>query len=302
MNDRQFFENFREVFLESTQIPEATVIGNDDSKYEPLQDNDTIRVYHGNSNPEALIVAITKGLSGDKKVFRTHSYENDNNPNGMFVTPDIKTAKKFGHYIIEFHVKLKDLEAPVWPSGSYTVQGQPSSQWDNDGDRKAAQEREREEQSKSKHDYISQSSKPEVIAKLFHGGERQALFMGDLDRNSIRSIWISDKPGYTTGKFSRYTPKEVLALYNGDGIPNIHVPYKKPEEDPKLQRDANRKLVKPREEITLDKIIQRITQKYKHIDKEEAIQLLKDEPDFFRDYVWSNTQWKQLQDIIKELP
>ena len=95
-------------------LQEVKVLGNetvDDQK--PLMNNDTIRLYHGFNSPELLAEILTRGISGDRRIYRQYSYENNNNPKGLFSTPSIKTAKEFGDYIIEFHSRVGDLESPI---------------------------------------------------------------------------------------------------------------------------------------------------------------------------------------------
>ena len=84
----------------------------------PLHDNETIRVYHGFNKFEDAIMAAKFGLSGEEKARRIYSYESNNNPNGLFVTLDYETAKKFTYpsgdrgikVVMELSVKVADLE------------------------------------------------------------------------------------------------------------------------------------------------------------------------------------------------
>lgn len=108
---------------------EVKVLNNKIDK--PLKLNDTIRVYHGVNNPDDVFEFLQKGLSGKDKAKRIYSYEYNNNPYGLFVTKDLKVAKKFANIIIEFQTKISDLENPVWPGGSYTIQGQKEQYWNS---------------------------------------------------------------------------------------------------------------------------------------------------------------------------
>ena len=98
-------------------LVEVKIIGRGIPK-KPLSDSDTIRVYHGAYDLGTVVQALKYGLTGDIRADRRYSYEANNNPRGLFVTPDLDVAKEFGPYIIEFHTRVSDLEAPVWPACS----------------------------------------------------------------------------------------------------------------------------------------------------------------------------------------
>ena len=95
----------------------------------PFKNDDTITVYHGFRDIDDAILTVKHGTSGALRVSRVYSYESDNNPKGLFVTPNLNTAKNFGNTIIEFDSRFDELEPPVWPSGSYTGYGQYSQYW-----------------------------------------------------------------------------------------------------------------------------------------------------------------------------
>jgi len=177
----------------------------DPEEQQPLTDNKTIRVYHGVNDLRQFIHMLQHGLSGNTKISRRYSYENDNNPKGLFVTPDLKVAKDFGSYVIEFHTKVSDLEAPVWPGDSYTVQGDMEKFWKHDGEReeKRLADRERISNDEQTPSPIRKSDRPELAASIFTG-ESQALFTGDLNPNSIRAVWINDTP-QQSGQYSNFT-------------------------------------------------------------------------------------------------
>ena len=101
----------------------------------PLKDTDVVRVYHGFYDNKYAYQFCKYGASGKELTSRVYSYESNNNPYGLFVTSNFKKAKDFSRpynglaVIIEFNARVKDLEAPVWPGGGYTVQGQMSHYW-----------------------------------------------------------------------------------------------------------------------------------------------------------------------------
>jgi hypothetical protein len=186
----------------------------------PLYDNETIRVYHGFNRYEDAIMAVKFGFSGEEKARRIYSYESNNNPNGLFVTLDYDTAKKFTYpsgdrgiiVIMELSVKVADLEAPVWPGGSYTIQGQMSQYWKDAEDRKInGTLKARDEASNSEISFVRDSDRPEVAAALI-GNENQALFVGNINPNMIKAVFFgeSGRHGYTPKTLERISIKEFL--------------------------------------------------------------------------------------------
>lgn len=167
-----------------------------------------------------MVSFLAKGLIGDVKIHRKYSYENNNNPRGLFVTPDLKTAKEFGAYVIEFHARVKDLEAPVWPGGGFTVQGQMAEYFKDDEHRnQVALQRMLEIKKTSQYEFIKESDNPSLAHWLLLGGERQALFVGNLNPNSIRAVWISSNPERIMQRYNRYSPRDVIKMYKTKGIP-----------------------------------------------------------------------------------
>jgi len=168
-----------------------------------FKEHDTLTVYHGfRSFNEAYSVALF-GLSGRDNISRVYSYESNNNPFGLFVSTSLKETETFTSstgpvaVIIEFKTLYSDLEAPVWPGGSYTVQGGFASYWDwNNLSDEREQRRllNREESSKSPDKNIYESDRPE-LAKSLLGSEHQALFIGDLNPESIRYFWYREPSG-----------------------------------------------------------------------------------------------------------
>lgn len=206
---------------------------------EPIKNDDKIRVYHGCSLKTAVEWA-TSGTSGMEWHPRTYSYEAGMNPLGVFVTVDFEKAKEFGHdyecmCVIEFTVSASDLESPVWNnSDSYFGQGTNPQPFNNKEERDAQKKRYDDNarnvkdytywDSKSKseksisYDYIRKSDKPAMARNIFDNTEHQALFMGDINPNMIKRIWINPKDeesGYvsTTKAYIPLTVKEFLRRY-----------------------------------------------------------------------------------------
>lgn len=280
------------------KLNEAVVIQSQHT--DALKDSDTIRVYHGTSDPNFLTLALTRGLSGGMRVSRRYSYEANNNPRGLFVSPDLRTAKEFGDYIIEFQTRVADLEAPVWPGGSFTVQGGMSGIFSGDDEREAERMRRRGRFSQSEFEYIRNSDRPELAALLIFGGERQALFTGNLNANSIRAVWVSRDPTRIGQQYERYKPSEVLDMANSGTLPTrFGSNYSSKNIEGDLYRSVKNKVVNPRDSIGLDEFIDRLqTSRKIKIPREEIIEILKDNPDYVTRYVWSDEQANR---IFREL-
>ncbi len=219
----------------------------------PLKDSSTIRVYHGVRDYSDLVGFLKHGFSGKSHIGRTHSYENDNNPKGLFVTPDLDVAKEFtSSFIIEFHAPVSELEAPVWPSGSYTGQGQMAQYFGGDeSKREQARIDARKTAIKTNQDYITKSDRPELAHSL-SGGETQALFTGDMNPNSIRAVWVR-KPN-TYKEYERHNTKDFKQSLMKGNIKSAHGTKVSWHET----GDDKYKLFKPRENATLDEMLVRL--------------------------------------------
>jgi hypothetical protein len=259
----------------------------------PLKDSDTIRVFHGASDVETVLYAVTHGLTGNTRADRRYSYEFNNNPMGLFVTVDFKTAKEFGDYIIEFHSRVRDLSAPVWPGGSYTVQGGITGIFNSDQERDAAILKQREKYKNSDDPNISNSDRPELAFTLFGMGERQALFNGDLNRNSIKRIWVNSKPGYRGEKYIKYTVLEFLSKFKKTGIDTRYGNVK--SLDKRSERDIKHSeyKIKPRDNITFRELVDLLVKEYK-MDFDSIADILVNNLDYIRRAVWSERQYNQV--------
>lgn len=187
-----------------------------------LQSGDTFTMYHGFRDMEHAVRAVRQGLTGRQRISRTYSYENNNNPYGLFVTLDFKKATEFGQTVIEFIARLEELEAPVWPGNSYTVQGQMAQYFDNDlranrANRRARrQELNREIADKNNIDpMIQQSSQSWRDYLLIDSYENQSLFVGHLDPKRITRVWHNPHRTINLKDYQEMTPKEFLD-YAGD--------------------------------------------------------------------------------------
>lgn len=282
------------------ELFEADVIGTDHKN--PLSDSDTIRVYHGTDDPNFLLTAVTKGLSGGMRADRRYSYEANNNPKGLFVTPDLKTAKDFGSYIIEFHTRVRDLESPVWPNGTFTGQGQMSGIFNDDADREQERIRQRMNWSESEFEFVRNSSRPEVAAMLLVSGERQALFTGDLNRNSIRAVWVSSDPTRINQPYERLHPRELLKRVKDEGLMDkFGSRVGGVDKESEIFRNINGKLVQPRDEVSFEYLVSQLKKARPMIGEDMIRKVLRENPDYVRRYVWSDRQFNQVMGDIRRM-
>jgi hypothetical protein len=253
---------------------------------EPLKDSDTIRLYHGFNNINDLFYTLEMGLSGKDNAKRIYSYEYNNNPKGLFVTISLDVAKDFGNYVIEIHSPVSELEAPIWPGGSYTVQGQMSQYFSSDEDREETRLKRREDAKKSNEESIRNSDRPE-LAELLFSGEQQALFKGDLNNNSIRAIWVNSTPE-RSGRFSNYkrmSIKEFLKEYES----------LKPKKKDYYNRQYN-KILKPREKFSYNLLMDRLKKEYPKMSEEYINSVFKDMDEReMSTYLWPD----QIEDAMK---
>lgn len=202
---------------------------------QPITNIDKIRVYHGCSLKTALDIC-QNGTSGKEYHPRTYSYENGMNPLGIFVTVNFEKAKDFGYdpkamCVLEFTVKASDLEAPVWNnSDSYFGQGSNPQPF-RDADERKKQKQKYDDDARNFPDetywdynkkkdvkldrsYIRNSDKPAMAKSVFDNYEHQALFMGDLNPNMIKYVWVCENG---QSQYQRYTEKDFLKKYSNGG-------------------------------------------------------------------------------------
>lgn len=261
----------------------------------PLMDKDTIRVYHGTNDANFIISAVNHGVSGSMKVSRNYSYETNNNPLGLFVSPEITIARRFGDYILEFHTRVADLTSPVWPhGGSYPVTGEYSSQFDSDEDRKSEQLKSREYWSQHGDESIKNSDRPELAAMLSLSGERQALFNGDLNSNSIRAIWVDMNDGKGLTRLTRSNFIRLLSsgkLFGGRKEIDSSSDYNK----------LSDKLVAPRDSVSGDEFIDILLTRFPHQNREKLIGVILKNPKSIMRFLWNESQYKNIISDIKRL-
>ena len=208
------------------------------TKEQPLKDNDTIRVFHGFNKIDDAIHTIKYGLSGKQKAKRIYSYESGNNPNGLFVSINFNIAEKFAHskIIIEFTTKIADLEAPFWVGGrNYFIQGEYTKSFKDMSEREQQQLINRQSASQSPYTSISKSDRPELAQTIFDNPEQQALYVGNLNPNMIKRVWIKQNNNWihvSPDQFSKQNKNH-----------NFQNPF-----------DYNEKLFKPNDNFTIQKL------------------------------------------------
>lgn len=257
----------------------------------PLKDDDSIRVYHGSDDIDFIYTALTYGVTGDVMANRRYSYEINNNPKGLFVTPDLDTAKEFGGYVLEFHTRIYDLESPVWPGGSFTVQGGISGIFGSNDEREEERLRQRMNWSQSELEFVRNSDRPELAALLISSGERQALFVGDLNRNSIRAVWGSEDPSRVGQQYNRMSPREFIDSLESGGIKGRFGSTANIDHESEDIRKIKQKLVEPREEVTFDTIVDRVSEKRPFLDRDTIENIVRNNPESIRNFVWSDRQF-----------
>lgn len=238
--------------------------------FQPLRAGDTVRLFHGFYDPFDAVKAVKRGLSGKVKAPRVYSYEGNNNPNGLFVTLSFKVAADFVgantvQAIMEFNAPVTDLEAPVWPGGGWTGQGQKAEYFSQGRAgrierakalRDAEQETSAMAASRPELAHVAQSDRKYLAARLFTDGESQALFVGDLNPNQIVAIYVRPSGARTTDSWTKLSPDEFLAQYES----GIHVSDTAP----------HRKVFHPGDAFDPDRFVQGVADTFMRGDTTKA--------------------------------
>lgn len=235
---------------------------------DPIKEDDEFRVYHGfYSYSDAINIAL-HGTSGGLRAKRVYSYESENNPRGLFVTLDRKTAQKgfaggSQPTVMQFVAKESELRPPVWPGSGYTVQGQMAQYFYQHpkGERigrAEAQKKAKEDAMKSRYDAISKSNRPELAQMLF-GSEMQALFVGHLDPDRIEGFWVQRQqdPDYRkiTDPWEFLTREQFIEEFGKD------FDYKGVADD-----DTRLRMFTPDEDFSWERVAQYINDEYNKYD------------------------------------
>lgn len=259
----------------------------------PIQQGEQFRVYHGFYNPDDAVNIAKHGTSGKLRAKRVYSYESENNPKGLFVTLDKnKIASRFAGgqkvgVIMEFIANESDLKPPVWPGGGYTTQGQMAQYFYQDARgsrlaRNAKIQDDEEEARKSPYPSVSQSHRPGLAQTLF-GSEMQALFVGDLNPDSIVKFWIQEPE---EGVDYRVTTSEWKPISREEFIEKF-------DTDKKAQYSDNAKYrtLSPEDDFNWQKSAEWYNNKYGAMDHKEQI---RSEEDFYRTFIGALVHGKMI--------
>lgn len=264
---------------------------------EPFKKGDTIKVFHGfDSTIEAIEVA-RYGLSGKLKPRRKYPYEPNTNPKGLFVTISKKVAQEFAGEgcVIEFIAKFEELEAPIWPKGSYGIQGQFMDTFKSKIERIKTKKTAEKEISQSETSSIIKNSDNPYLAKiLFDSTEYQSLFVGDLNPERIISFYEYDN------NWQKLTLKEFLSKHKDVDL----------ESDPSYKEKKSHlkhenKVFKPEDEFNGEQFMAKLQKEYPFANIKDALQRqwnvisnsnnVKDEfISFFNYYLWPKQYVKAL--------
>lgn len=272
-------------------------------KESPFDENDMIKVYHAFRSINDAIITAEYGLSGKYKVPRLYSYESNNNPQGLFVTTNFKTATEFTTYgaIMEFNCKFSELEVPVWPSGGYTVQGQMAEYWDWDNideQRQEAINKRREEAKQSEFEAIRKSSRPELAESLMTPSEYQALFTGDLNPQKIIQFWIRDSKGEVPLISDPWKPlsrEEFL----GQEKYQMSKTMSGEEIMEESHRDIKGKLFGPEDDFSSEKFLSMMNTIYPSSNIIDIIKEINDEEEMFE--IFKKDVWPRQYDGLKNM-
>ena len=281
-------------------ILEDTKVLNYNKDKEPIKDADKIRVYHGFYSVADALASLSHGLSGQMRAARIYSYESGNNPKGLFVSTDFNVVKNSfarSGIVISFDTYATNLEAPVWAGqDGYFVQGQMTQSFKSDDERNQEILRKREKYSKEdpEGDYhnnrISKSDRPELGDSLYGNYEKQALFVGDLNPNEIKTVWFNEGR-YFRNKINepwqKYTRKEFIIKF-GETL------KKDSEGNDKLHRSSS-KFFKPNDDFSMEKL-KAITDAKKY-NFDDVIDYL-NRDDYWRSQILWPKQIKQYKDLV----
>ena len=239
----------------------------------PLKITDVLKVYHGFHSIDDALDAAKYGLSGASKARRLYSYESNNNPNGLFVTTDISQAKDFTHrepVILEFYAPVKSLEAPVWPGGSYTVQGERTQSWPEGREGRIAR---RQAQKARDLEYANQTRWPHVAQSdpglhylaymLYESTEHQALFVGNLNPERMK-FHVVGKEHH--GKAAKYIDESAWKIVSAKELVEQYTDHQ-PDPGRSASWSNTVKLYGPEDDFSPETFFPRLQAQFKFFDE-----------------------------------
>ena len=208
---------------------------------EVIHDHDSIRVYHGTSNPDAILLAITRGINGDKSEYhKTRIATVRNRYTGMSVShkPDVQ---KGGAYLIEFSTVVANLQPRAKVYDDYGDKYNQEIDYTRDTLTNV-----------SRDSGWLNSDRPRVAQSLFGGDE--AEFIGGVSKHNVKAIWISEDVSSPSGSsYIRYEVYEVEELFRNGDFPTPDGGTNSPQEE-----KPDQKLFSPEEEPTLEEFLIRL--------------------------------------------
>lgn len=154
------------------------------SAFEHLKATDTVTVFHG-TDSLGMKEMLKFGLDATKIHHRSY---NQGNERGLYITPSLKTAMRFGNWILEFELKAKYLY--------------PTQRWGLGSQRK--------KDLGSLTEKYKDSFRPLVSFQMNETQEPQAMFLGYLPINKVKSIHTFSYSG--TQEIKEVTLKEAGIL------------------------------------------------------------------------------------------
>jgi hypothetical protein len=152
---------------------------------------------------------------------------------------------------------------------------------------------DREKHRKHSFEPIAKSDRPELAYWILDGGERQALFTGDLNANMIKAFWVNDKMVTQQrwgGTWERISRVEFIKRYPLEK--QKYVDSDKPRYSDAYE-DAKDKLFKPNDDFSMDVLINH----FKHFHTAESLMnAVKADPDVLKNYLYP----KQLAQVSKQ--
>jgi hypothetical protein len=236
-------------------------------KYEDLQPDDIITVYHGTSYTNMPMI---HGVDATQEYHRNYGGPQHE---GIFVTPDEEWGKSFAGshgIVIEFDAKANDLFGTDYSGRTYKKQiergmSNPNDLW-------------RDKWPNSFSPYLSQT--------LSQNHEPQALFVGILSQDNIRRIYWKDQ-WYTLDEFFDSNPI-YTAPYKSEGVPFKRLKFNPTDGD--ISLDSFYETIEAEHGYSRDMVNQAIS----HRIKSDRLQ------EFIENLGWVPSAAKKIEERIKE--
>lgn len=133
-------------------------------------------------------------------------------------------------------------------------------------------------------------------------GERRALFTGNINPNNIKAIWMPPELGIigSVQTFERLSPREFLNKIRQGMTDQFGSTTDGFDAGGKIFNTQKRKLVNPRDDISVEEFVSILSKKYK-MPKDRVIDILKNNPDYVTRNVWSDGQANKIMRELERL-